>query len=357
MGIFDHFTKKSAEAQYKLGFQCITGQGRPTDIAEGVKWIQRAAEQDFAEAQFHLGALYHHGQGLPQNYAKAAQLYLGAARQGHPKALNNLGALYADGLGVTRDLTAAIDWYERAAEHGHPTASKNALITKMKLELEIEDGQLQDSLSRSREAFRKSTDELLSSKRNEPHEDELTKVIPTDGVKTGHTNICGIDFEVHDDPNETFAELMQLLVLKLGELHHQDLYIYRYIVEEADRLSSGDEQQNFVLSLCGIMPLEYSGESKKVAEFAQSRPGVDFIDGFCEQLSSITSEGFAEHVRDQTYLIYNHEYHSVIAQARKKWAAHYYNNCFEKAHWNYADKWKEVLEAIKVSQPALSGQV
>lgn len=365
MGWFNHFHKKSAEAQYKLGYQLITGEGRPKDADEGVKWIQRAAEQNFAEAQFHMGTIYHQGPGLPQNYEKAAQFYLGAAKQGHPSAQNNLGFLYEKGLGVTANLTLAINWYQRAAANGHTGASQNAFMAKRKLELEIENRQISDTLSRAGEAFRDSLDKMLSHYASESEEDEiedweeddLPTINPTDGVQTGHTSISGIDFEVHHDPSETFAELMPLLLRKLVEIQHQDLYLYRYIVEEADRLASGGPQQNYVLSLCGIMPLEYSGELNKVAEFAQSRPGVEFIKDFCEQLSSITNSGFAQHVRDQTYLFFNDQYHSIIAQTRKKWAGHYFNNCFEKGHWYYAEKWKAVLAAIEASEPALSGQV
>ena len=43
----------------------------PQDMAEGLKWVRKAAEQGYAEAQFHLGVMHARGQGVLQDYAQA----------------------------------------------------------------------------------------------------------------------------------------------------------------------------------------------------------------------------------------------------------------------------------------------
>ena len=130
------------KAQYELGYQYATGNGRPKDMVEGIKWIERAAEQNYSEALFHIGAMYHHGQGMPQDYTKAAEYYLAAAEQEHPKAQNNLATLHADGLGVAANLTQALKWFQKASENGHPSAKQNVWITKQKLQLEAENQEI-----------------------------------------------------------------------------------------------------------------------------------------------------------------------------------------------------------------------
>ena len=131
-----------ANDQYNLGYQYVTGDGRKKDLPEGLKWIERAAEQKFPEALFHMGAMYHHGQGTPQDYSKASKYYLAAAEQEHPKAQNNLAVLYSEGLGVPADLSEAYKWFQMASKNGHPTASQSALLTEMKMEMADENTQI-----------------------------------------------------------------------------------------------------------------------------------------------------------------------------------------------------------------------
>lgn len=167
-----------AQAQYDLGYQYVTGQDRPKDMNEGIKWIQRAADQKIPEALFHLGAMYHHGQGMPQDYSKAAQYYLDAAEIGHAKAQNNLAGLYAEGLGVSGDLTKALKWFQMASNNGHPTASQGALLTEMKLEMAAEDTQINLSLAEVKLKQEAEIRELLSS-HPEPPDEEQQVVTPT----------------------------------------------------------------------------------------------------------------------------------------------------------------------------------
>lgn len=160
-----------AHGQYKLGYQYVTGERRPKDMTEGIKWIERAADQNFPEALFHLGAMYHHGQGMPQDYSKAAQYYLVAAEGGHSKAQNNLAGLYAEGLGVLGDLSQALNWFQMASNNGHPTASQSALLTKMKLEMEAENTQIGLTLAEAKLNQKAEIRQLLSRPPEPPGEE------------------------------------------------------------------------------------------------------------------------------------------------------------------------------------------
>lgn len=52
----------------------------PQDMAEGLKWVRKAAEQGDAEAQFHLGVMHACGQGVPQDYVQAYTWFNAAAQ-------------------------------------------------------------------------------------------------------------------------------------------------------------------------------------------------------------------------------------------------------------------------------------
>jgi TPR repeat protein len=91
------------------------------DFAEAVKWLRKAADQDFPLAQFNLGVMYAQGWGVPQDYAVAANWYRKAADQDFPLAQFNLGVMYDEGRGVPQDYAVA-DWYRKAADQGYAQA-------------------------------------------------------------------------------------------------------------------------------------------------------------------------------------------------------------------------------------------
>lgn len=117
--------KGNVTAQFKLGFEYLSGQGVPRNLQKAAKWLRRAAEQGSATAQYDLGLLYYNGQGVPKNYAKALQWYTKAAAQGNDFAQFNLGLMYYKGLGVAQNYQQAATYYRAAAEQGNPRAQYN----------------------------------------------------------------------------------------------------------------------------------------------------------------------------------------------------------------------------------------
>jgi uncharacterized protein len=89
------------------------GRGVLPNVAEAVKWLNKAAEQGDADAQHELGLIYDTGLGLPQVpqdkiaaskwYAVAIKGYREAAEQGKADAEYNLGIMYNGGNGVPKN--------------------------------------------------------------------------------------------------------------------------------------------------------------------------------------------------------------------------------------------------------------
>jgi TPR repeat protein len=59
------------------------GQGTETDIAEAVKWYEKAGEQNQADALYALARLYVFGLGVKLDASRAVELF-GRAAQAYP---------------------------------------------------------------------------------------------------------------------------------------------------------------------------------------------------------------------------------------------------------------------------------
>lgn len=131
--LFQETLKKAeageADAQFKLGFMYVNGEGVPQDDKEAVKWFTKAAEQGHAWAQFNLGLMYDKGRGVPQDDKEAAKWHTKAAKQGYADAQFILGGMYAFGQGVPQDYKEAVKWFTKAAEQG--VASAQHYLGKM----------------------------------------------------------------------------------------------------------------------------------------------------------------------------------------------------------------------------------
>ena len=113
----------NTEAQIKLGYMYLDGQGVPKNYAEAMKWAKRAAEKGVAKAQHMLGGIYSiGGPGVPINYVEAMKWYKKAADQGDTEAQIQVALMYYDGKGVSINKLEAMKWYRKAAEQGNSFA-------------------------------------------------------------------------------------------------------------------------------------------------------------------------------------------------------------------------------------------
>jgi TPR repeat protein len=115
-----------AAAQHFVGVAYANGRGVKKDVAEAVKWYQKAADQGYGNAAFNMGLLYKNGRDVPKDEAEAVRWYRKAAEQGFADAQNNLGLAYANGQGgLAKDAAEAVRWYKMAAEQGNAWGQLN----------------------------------------------------------------------------------------------------------------------------------------------------------------------------------------------------------------------------------------
>lgn len=110
------------KAQLQYGLTYLKGDVVDRDSATAIKWIQRAADQNFVEAQYALGAMYHAGRGALQSFPLAFKWFELAAQKNHAEAQFSLGLMYRMGQGVPADKPKAYTWFNLAAAQGHERA-------------------------------------------------------------------------------------------------------------------------------------------------------------------------------------------------------------------------------------------
>ncbi len=143
-------------AMYNAGVSLLNLPGRE---AEGVAWLEKAAEQKQEDAANRLGLIYANGEfGKTADAAKAEAYYREALRlgapiaaynlayqffsqkkypeavrslelgseQGEPNCQNLLGVWYRDGTRLSKDPQKALELFRHAADAGLPEAMRNA---------------------------------------------------------------------------------------------------------------------------------------------------------------------------------------------------------------------------------------
>lgn len=103
----------------------LSAGSRRATQSEALRWMRRAAEQNWPEAEFDLGLMYRDGFGVPQDLEVARTWYIRAAEHGGPVVQLRLGTLYyhgSDSFGVQKDDEQALRWVRRAASQAFPPA-------------------------------------------------------------------------------------------------------------------------------------------------------------------------------------------------------------------------------------------
>lgn len=116
-------------AFYEIGSRLIFGRGGVAkDAAQGLEWLQLAADKGHAPAFSLLGEIYEKGLGVARDRKQAVANYTAAGRLGNRKALHNLGALYASGVDGEPDFDKAFPLFKQAAELGLIDSQYNLAI-------------------------------------------------------------------------------------------------------------------------------------------------------------------------------------------------------------------------------------
>lgn len=104
--------------QYALANCYLKGEGVDRNPIEAIKWLEKAANANYAAAQYTLGTLYYDGKDVVKNTRKALDLFNKAAKNGNISSQRILGTIYFQGKGVKMNAALSMKWFEAAAKQG-----------------------------------------------------------------------------------------------------------------------------------------------------------------------------------------------------------------------------------------------
>ena len=131
-------TQGDARAQFILGVEYIRTNEEYRDYQKGIKWLEKAAAQNYREAEAFLEVLYEQGRANAPNVLSARKrldesikegdippllsdidLVEREALQGDDLAQYALGYIYFEGVGRPVDYKKALDWFMKSAQQGN----------------------------------------------------------------------------------------------------------------------------------------------------------------------------------------------------------------------------------------------
>lgn len=117
-------------ATYLYGLGLISGQYFDKNVAEGMKWLEKAAVQDCdAGAMNCLGNQYYNGNDVVEkDFEKAFDWFKRGAEAGSREAMESLGIAYLNGTGTIPDVEEAERWLIKAAENGNVSAMNKLAV-------------------------------------------------------------------------------------------------------------------------------------------------------------------------------------------------------------------------------------
>jgi|GEM_PF-3309385 len=203
------------------------------------------------------------------------------------------------------------------------------------------------TIVRDRVLDRSKMEDFLEEKLEDAFDEYRTNstsksVAPKDVFKVGSLSFCG-------DPSndEVGADIVNKVTGRVLELSPTELDIYRYLMEEADRLSQRSGIGQWALLSSGITPIEYEGEMNKSDKYPDNRAALEYLNNkVSPDLEKIFEKSKADDFRANIFTNIVLSNAAGINELRKKHAVHYANNCAANGHYSFADKWDEVIKSI-----------
>ena len=121
-----------ATAALQLGKLWFKGAaGLPADADRALPWLKQAADQGQDAAAHYIALILKNGsQQAPAHPEAAARWMRRAAEAGWADSQFLLGQMLLHGQGVKADAAEALAWFERAAEQDHPESNLQLLLAQ-----------------------------------------------------------------------------------------------------------------------------------------------------------------------------------------------------------------------------------
>ena len=126
-----------SKMQYLIARRYLLGDGVKEDAAQGVAWLEKAADNGSIDAISALAACYYNGTGVERDISKAFQLSQKGAEAGDMNAMHNLALAYRYGLGVEKNTKEAFVWLKKSDAVDFAPTDEEASYLKSMIKFEI----------------------------------------------------------------------------------------------------------------------------------------------------------------------------------------------------------------------------
>lgn len=159
--------------------------------------------------------------------------------------------------------------------------------------------------------------------------------------------VGGLTFSGDPSKHEVWAQIAVDVANRVQALALTELDIYRYLMEEADRMSQLQGLNEVALRESGIKPIEYEGEMAKAHKYPDNRSALDYLNGeVSPDLAVVLDEHTADKIRSMVFSYIVDRNAIGVRELRKKYAVHYANNCSANGNYGYAEKWDKLIETL-----------
>lgn len=184
--------KGDLPSTFYYGKLLAEGKGITKDPTQGMIYMQKAAEADFANAQLYLGRAYYEGNGVRKSPETGYGWIYKAAQNGNSNAMYQLAMKQVEGNGTQLDYEKAALWFGQAVANNHGKAFAKAFEA---------DGALYKSpfmtFLQAKEAIAKNDFEAALKKAKELEKSKVEAVAAT-GTTLEGIILCDKDYSKHN---------------------------------------------------------------------------------------------------------------------------------------------------------------
>lgn len=152
----------------------------------------------------------------------------------------------------------------------------------------------------------------------------------------------------------TALELSAIILYDLQQVLQTNEDYYWFTLELHDRLISKKDFVRTIIDEQPLLPFEYEGRRSINSYVGKPNPGIQYIDSIYPSIRNWCQKTVPMNHPDEistrliaaAYTRFRMENESAIHQLRLEHAVHFHNNCISNGHFESAERWGDVIDAL-----------
>jgi len=152
----------------------------------------------------------------------------------------------------------------------------------------------------------------------------------------------------------TALELSAIILRDLQQVLQTNEDYYWFVLELHGRLISKKDFVRTIIDGQPLLPFEYEGRHSISSYVGKPNPGIQYIDSIYPSVRNWCQKTVPMNHPDEistrliaaAYTRFRMENESAINQIRLEHAVHFHNNCISNGHFESAERWGDVIDAL-----------